>query len=100
MSDPGLGALSGAPFIFGPAGANPTGKTNEDQELAQGPQGPPPRQPHGSPQGPHLYHQQDGSALQGASGLRRAAPSVVISNFASVRYRALSELRNRDTGDQ
>src|SRR5690606_37896321 len=47
-----------------------TGWTDEDQELAQGAQGPSPRQPHGSPQGPHLHHQQDRAALQGPPGLR------------------------------
>src|SRR6187200_2459342 len=50
-----------------------TGKTNEDQELAQGSQGSPPRQPVGSSQGSRIHHQQDRAALQSPPRLSERA---------------------------
>jgi len=45
------------------------GQNDEDQEFAQGAEEQASREPHGSPQGPHLHHQQAESAVQGAPRL-------------------------------
>src|SRR5690606_28534234 len=69
MSQRRITARLRARLAFRPFAAAVTDKNNEDQEFPQGAEGPPSREPHGSPQGPHLHHQQVQSALQGTSGL-------------------------------